>query len=469
MGNSGMIDQQTKSSISNLVLKPIFIAWSFAIAASVILGIFAIYNELLESIELERKNLTLISIPIARSMEGEILLGNSGVVEPVRELLRVHHGLMEIRLNQTDDLSCNRKKSHIVNFLAGKIAVCLQVSISAPGPYRSLSIIRNVPSFKPIMIAKVVSLTMLPFLALASSVFWIITKKLNRYVILPIIDLEKYQLQKINSFIYGDSATSLSLPPQESKELSSLIQMIEINARDLRFALAEKQDLEAQHVQAQAIVRTIRMVSHDLRSPIALAGNLIDILLRCKSLEEMRIQLAETKPELARAIQSINGTLSDLMVAGGNLKLNKENVTISNLLHAAVQELLISFPSLDGRIEYTSLVDRLWKIDQFKMLRVLGNLLNNAAQEIHQKSGKITIHAECLNNNLSIRIENTGSSIQPEHLPTLFEPFFTFGKLRGTGLGLAIVRQIIEAHGGSVNCVTGGPPKVCFELILPPG
>jgi len=49
---------------------------------------------------------------------------------------------------------------------------------------------------------------------------------------------------------------------------------------------------------------------------------------------------------------------------------------------------------------------------------------------------------------------------------TLFEPFTTLGKAGGTGLGLAIVRQIVEAHGGRVDC-TSSEAGTRFSLLLP--
>ncbi len=51
---------------------------------------------------------------------------------------------------------------------------------------------------------------------------------------------------------------------------------------------------------------------------------------------------------------------------------------------------------------------------------------------------------------LEIEIKDTGCGIASQHLPHLFEPFYTT-KEGGTGLGLSIARNIIQAHGGTIQ------------------
>jgi signal transduction histidine kinase len=68
-----------------------------------------------------------------------------------------------------------------------------------------------------------------------------------------------------------------------------------------------------------------------------------------------------------------------------------------------------------------------------------------------------------------LRISDTGVGIPPEILPRLFEPFMTHGKLSGTGLGLAIARSVVEAHGGkiSLSSVYGSGTTIDIRLRKP--
>jgi signal transduction histidine kinase len=51
-----------------------------------------------------------------------------------------------------------------------------------------------------------------------------------------------------------------------------------------------------------------------------------------------------------------------------------------------------------------------------------------------------------------LRVTDDGPGIPPEHLPHVFEPFYTTKPVgEGSGLGLAVVQAIVEEHGGRVE------------------
>lgn len=69
-------------------------------------------------------------------------------------------------------------------------------------------------------------------------------------------------------------------------------------------------------------------------------------------------------------------------------------------------------------------------------------------------------------------VADSGSGIEPEHLPILFERFARpngdRGRGRGgTGLGLAIVRAVAEAHGGTVEAESIPGKGSHFRILLP--
>jgi signal transduction histidine kinase len=67
---------------------------------------------------------------------------------------------------------------------------------------------------------------------------------------------------------------------------------------------------------------------------------------------------------------------------------------------------------------------------------------------------------------LRLTISDTGPGIPAEHLPQLFERFFTT-KQDGTGLGLAITRSIIEEHGGTITVESVPGKGSSFKIVLP--
>jgi signal transduction histidine kinase len=65
-----------------------------------------------------------------------------------------------------------------------------------------------------------------------------------------------------------------------------------------------------------------------------------------------------------------------------------------------------------------------------------------------------------------LAVSDAGSGIAPEHLPKLFEAFFTTKK-DGLGLGLAIAQSIVEAHHGKISAENHGGAGATFYVALP--
>ena len=69
---------------------------------------------------------------------------------------------------------------------------------------------------------------------------------------------------------------------------------------------------------------------------------------------------------------------------------------------------------------------------------------------------------------VAIHIRDTGHGIAPEHLHKIFDPFFTTkGVGQGTGIGLAVCRQIVRAHGGSIEVQSQPGAGSTFAVCLP--
>ncbi len=68
---------------------------------------------------------------------------------------------------------------------------------------------------------------------------------------------------------------------------------------------------------------------------------------------------------------------------------------------------------------------------------------------------------------IELIIRDDGMGIPAEHLPHIFEPFYTTKESGGSGLGLAISQNIVERHGGEieVNSVVG--QGTTFRIVLP--
>lgn len=111
--------------------------------------------------------------------------------------------------------------------------------------------------------------------------------------------------------------------------------------------------------------------------------------------------------------------------------------------------------------------------DQLK--QVLLNLMLNAQQAMPE-GGTLFVSTRAphgadpdflMADSVHIQIRDTGKGISEEHLPHIFEPFFSTKDEKGTGLGLWVSQGIVQAHGGSIKLRSREGRGTVFSVALP--
>jgi len=112
--------------------------------------------------------------------------------------------------------------------------------------------------------------------------------------------------------------------------------------------------------------------------------------------------------------------------------------------------------------------------DRYQLLRVLLNLLNNAA--VHTASGPIRVEGIQGQTSagwaVALRVTDTGPGLSPDDARHVFERFWRADKARsrakgGSGLGMAIVAQIVEGHSGTVTFDSSVEHGTTVTVTLP--
>jgi two-component system, NtrC family, sensor kinase len=102
-----------------------------------------------------------------------------------------------------------------------------------------------------------------------------------------------------------------------------------------------------------------------------------------------------------------------------------------------------------------------------QLAQVFTNLLVNAAQAI-ERQGVIRIRTRHEDNEVVVRISDTGKGMAPETLAKLFTPFFTTKpRGQGTGLGLSVSQSIIARHQGRLEVESAPGQGTTFRIHLP--
>ncbi len=101
---------------------------------------------------------------------------------------------------------------------------------------------------------------------------------------------------------------------------------------------------------------------------------------------------------------------------------------------------------------------------------MLLNLIINAIEamsEIEARPRELTIVSDSQGTeSVSIEVRDSGTGLDPQHAPHLFEAFYTT-KAEGLGIGLSISHSIIEAHGGRLSAAANTPHGAVFLFSLP--
>lgn len=215
-------------------------------------------------------------------------------------------------------------------------------------------------------------------------------------------------------------------------------------------------------------------VAHELRTPLhIIQGNLEGMLdgVYEPTRDQIEITLDETRL-LARLVNDLQ-TLS--LAEAGKLHLNFEKMSVVDL----VSDTVTSFTglaaehgiSLKSEINGDELALTV-TADEDRLSQVLNNLVANAIRYT-PSDGCITIKAESNPDVVRITVSDTGSGISPEDLPNVFDRFWKAERSRsrhegsGSGLGLAIARQLVQAHGGTINVDSRQGSGTSFVIELP--
>jgi two-component system sensor histidine kinase AtoS len=118
------------------------------------------------------------------------------------------------------------------------------------------------------------------------------------------------------------------------------------------------------------------------------------------------------------------------------------------------------------KIEQTAQALPLIEGDRESLRSVFTNLIINGLQAIDGAGGQLTIALVGEARQVLVSVSDTGQGIAPEHLPQVFEPYFST-KETGTGLGLAIVEKAVEDHGGTVSVESVVGQGTTFTVKLP--
>jgi signal transduction histidine kinase len=265
-------------------------------------------------------------------------------------------------------------------------------------------------------------------------------------------------LNAIDSVAEGDLA--VRVPNDDSPQFGELIKRFNKMVGELERAEQQRRNLTTD-------------IAHELRTPLhIIQGNLEGLLdgVYQPTPEHINATLDETRL-LTRLVNDLQ-TLS--LAETGQLPLHPVRFRLADL----IQDLISSFSSQAAAFGIglkTDLAnpDQQITADYDRLNQVISNLISNALRYT-PPGGTISITTgagSSAERSVQIQVRDTGSGIAAEDLPFIFDRFWRGDRSRSerthSGLGLAIARQLIHAHGGTIEVQSEVDRGSNFVVALP--
>ena len=249
--------------------------------------------------------------------------------------------------------------------------------------------------------------------------------------------------------------------------------------------ITERRSREARMRQMENLASLTTLaagVAHEIKNPLGSISIHVQLIQKAMKTQE-KLCLAQHDKEICEPgghfgiidkylkvvneeIDRLNSIVVDFLFAVRPMNINLKRGNINSFLTELAE--FVSFELKEAGIKCSlNLAETLSEIefDEGLLKQALLNLINNASSAMNG-GGELFISTEEAEEEIRIKVADTGPGISEENLPKIFEPFFTT-KDNGTGLGLTLVFKIINEHQGKISVKTKEGEGTQFIISLP--
>lgn len=230
-------------------------------------------------------------------------------------------------------------------------------------------------------------------------------------------------------------------------------------------------DVTERHRIEAAQRRFVADASHEMRTPVAALKGMLELLVDgAKDVPEVRDDFLQTMQfEVDRLGRLVADLLTLARLEAGNLQLRPAPESAAGLLGdvAGVMRTLAEQAGVELAVHAPE--DARVLADRDRILQVLLSFTDNALKH-SPRGATISLFAKPEGRMVRLEVSDEGSGIEADDVARVFERFYR-GDARpskaGAGLGLAIAKEIIEAHGSSIDVRSEPGAGTTFGFELP--
>lgn len=236
-------------------------------------------------------------------------------------------------------------------------------------------------------------------------------------------------------------------------------------------ALAESTAAYAEQVNRSRDI-FLAILGHDLRAPLQAVSMSTELLLRKAKLEGDALTCAVNIKHGARHMAAMVGDLLELVRSrlGKSLPIERAPMDLADAAHAAIAEACAGNPECDPTVHVKGDTRGAW--DAGRVSQLLQNLIGNALQHgLNKRDVTMTLTGEP--DTVRLTVHNYGAPIPEEAIGTIFDPLVRSADEQlgqpstSLGLGLFIVKEVVDAHGGTIEVSSSEADGTLFTVVLP--
>jgi C4-dicarboxylate-specific signal transduction histidine kinase len=255
------------------------------------------------------------------------------------------------------------------------------------------------------------------------------------------------------------------------RQLIELNQSLDEKVRERTQQLIEIQGKLVSSAKMAALGEMAAGVAHEINTPLGVISSLVDQIAELLGDAEIdRAMVTEMSQDAKQMVLRISAIIKGLLTFsretdGDDLLAVEFKGILQDTLLLCEEKIKHSGVKLEVEPFPEGLIINCRPI---QISQVLLNLISNSCDAIAMQTEKwIKISIANPNDEVVIRVMDSGPRIPPEVRSKLFQPFFTTKELGiGTGLGLSVSQGIAKSHAGSLT-LNAESMNTCFELRLP--
>ena len=224
-----------------------------------------------------------------------------------------------------------------------------------------------------------------------------------------------------------------------------------------------------QFLQSQEQHNFMMAITHELKTPIAIAQLNLETLQKRKLDEDKQQKLISNTLQEANRLNTLcNNILFASQLDAGAYTSSKQEIHLTDLVEGCIDDFKTRFPHRELK---ENISEGIYFYGEPLLLQMLVNNLIENAVKYSPKESPITVSLEEANKTVHLTVSDEGAGIADKEKKKIFDKFYRSGdentrRAKGTGLGLYLCKKIAESHNGYISVTDNHPTGSNFTVIL---